>query len=307
VPRHSDAPLITLDLGQGKLWGYGPDGAISFPAGNAEKVLGQVQHCLKRADVAWEAPSVRSSGIETEKLPGIISSSGHDLYVMSARIIKNDAKDRAASDLLEISRLELDDEEEEEERIQAVMKKYRLDDQGCAQRLWEIGMKNPDALSLWTPREWKKLEHKSVRPWDKRDYAGEKPDEWMSRLPDFEFLNPTQRMMLGKKKEKNSGMATEYSRSRAMPFGMAFTEEGARTRDGFERIIGLWSNGYACFYRRNVEDCRQEVAKWQTGYSRNGEVSWRERKKSWRTVRPAIRYLYYMMNHLEDHTQPTLF
>ena len=73
--------------------------------------------------------------------------------------------------------------------------------------------------------------HKSVRPHDKRLYRGDQPDLWMSNLVPFDQIPGHIQELLSNGRKRNP----DYRRPAVLPFAMAFDEEGAGTRDGYER------------------------------------------------------------------------
>ncbi len=233
----------------------------------AEKFGETLEWCLANGDNIIESPSVGSSGAEPEMVRDIVAASPHKLYVLSARAIKNHLKD------------------------------YELpkpDDTGCAKLIYEIATATPERLREWRyiPKDEKLTrEHKTVRPYDKRNYKDPQVDAWMSLLPPFSTLPPDMQEIFTNGLKRHP----DYARARVLPFAMALTEPSYDgTRESYERIIGLYDHGYPSFYRRKTIDLMQHIAKKQLGVRAFSTVTKDQRKEAWKVTRCYIRRLRYM-------------
>jgi hypothetical protein len=87
-----------------------------------------------------------------------------------------------------------------------------------------------------------------------------------------------------------------------MPFAKAMTEpyidEGPpeKARRRFEKLIGLYGDGYPSFYRRATVQWMQKVAAIDLGLVRwnRALVSREQRKAAWKKATRQIRMLFYL-------------
>ena len=264
--------MLAVDYGADqKLRIHGADGVIPSPKNTrgftpAQKFAETLQILLEQDDLAAESPTVGSSGAESEMIRDVVKSSEHILYVISARAVKNYAKDHELS---------------------------RPDDAQCAAIIYEIATANPAALKIWQylPKDQKlRRKHTSVRPYDKRNYKDPVVDKWLSLLPPFDILPPDMQELLGNGKKRTPG----YAPARVLPFAMALDEEGAGSRKGYEHVIGLYGHGYPSYYRRKTVELMQRVAKEMTGAKKFETVTPEQRKQAWRITRSTLRRLHYL-------------
>lgn len=242
----------------------------------AQKKAQVIAYLLNMDDVVIESPSIGASGIEPLHIADVVKNSNHKLYVISARAVKNAAKDDGLSNA-------------------------DLTDKDSARYIYEIAEERKGNLRKWVFSEEKFHRiNTSVRPYDKRDYKDPKVDEYLSLLVPFNNLPENLRLLFGNRLKKN------YAPSRMLPFAMAFDETGSTSRVGYEKIIGLYSDGYPSFYRHATIVLMQRVAKDEfvkrygfTGNGKNGkpvnsDITPIFRKEAWKITRKAIRTLYAM-------------
>jgi len=241
-----------------------------------EKFALDLEILLQDDDVVCESATIGSSGAEVGLIRVIVESAPHRLYTLSGRVVKNWCKTR------KLDRTEISDHD-------------------AAAILHRVAVTNPDALQVWRYRDdSEKLHrvHTSVRPYDKRKYTGPEVDAFMARLPEYEDLPPLGQFIWGDGKD--------YSRSRALPFAMAFDEEGSESREGYERIIGLYGHGYPSFYRRATIVVMQRVAEDLAGVSHIDQVTPRQFKEAWKITRREIRRLYHMAKGTAEPAKGTI-
>jgi hypothetical protein len=264
--------MRALDFGvNSKLCVHGPDGPVTLPKNTrglspAQKFAETLRHLLDEDDLATESPTVGSCGADPEMIRDVVSSTTHTLYTLPARAVKNKVKDEGLA---------------------------KPGDAECAAILYRIATENPAALQVWryVDKEQKlRRQHRSVRPYDKRNYKDPQVDKWMSLLPPFETLPADMQKLFSDGKKRHP----DYARARVLPFAMALEEEGAETREGYERIIGLYGHGFHCFYRRATVDLMQRVAKDLAGVTRIADVTREQRKEALKITRRHIRRLRHL-------------
>jgi hypothetical protein len=297
--------MIAVDFGAGSALAiYGDDGVERAPklprvpggASTSDKFIRMLPILLDRDDVVVESPTIGSSGVEPSDVSGIVANAGHRLYVLSARATKNYKKDNGITwdkgaryskdgDPLDIELHEQPNVHESD-----------------AQILHAIATESPARLKLWRPMDssLKRL-HTSVRPHDKRNYRGDIPDRYMNRWPPFGQLPDHLQQLFG----NNYGTPkAEYSRALAMPLAMAMEESGSDTRDGFEKIIGLYDHGYPSFYRRKTtSDLMHKLAKDRFGLDRIEELSREQRKEAQKLTRRYIREVWHILSNSQGSSQ----
>ena len=265
--------IIALDFGV-KLVLHDANGPRPLPkrtrvkggASISDKFSSVLISLLNEDDVVMESPTIGSSGVEPENVKIIVDAAPHNLYLLTARDVKNYRLDRG---------IDLSEKNNEND----------------AKILYEIATTQSKHLKLWQDQTERLIrKHTSVRPHDKREYRGPIPDMYMCKLPEFNSLSSELKEVLGTKQKQGN----DYSRSKVMPFAMALEEEGADTRDGYERIIGLYGHGYPSFYRRATVVWMQNNAKLMAGVTRMNEVPKEIRKAAWKITRKQIRQLYHM-------------
>jgi hypothetical protein len=266
--------MLAIDFGDDQklaLYGHKPGGRggriipPTPPRGTRgdRKFLIVLEWGLSKDDVVTESATVGSSGCEPEAARAIVENAPHTLWTVSNRAVKNWCGRTSP----------LDGE--------------------AAKFIWQIATKNPAALKRWAfvaPEEKLVRRHRSVRPYDKRQYLDPQVDRWMANLPPFDQLPEHLQQIFTNGKKRTP----DYSRSRALPFAMAFEEQGAESRDGYEKVIGLYAHGWPCFYRRATVALMQRVAKETTGKSKMADVTKTERKAAWKLTRRCIRELHHL-------------
>ncbi len=286
--------FVGIDFGVGNALAlYGPEGPMNTPklppipggAATSDKFVRILPILLDDYNVVCESATIGSSGVEPNSIAQIVHDAPNDLYVISGRAVKNFrndaqrewrkgaryAKGRASNRIL------LEQQED-----------VHIED---AEIIYIIATEFPKRLRKWSlPVEYLHRQHTSVRPHDKRNYRGPIPDGYMSRLPAFEQLPQHLQNIFG----KGTGHR-EYSRAKVLPFAMALDEHGSQTREGYEKIIGLYEHGYPSFYRRATIVIMQNIAKELAGTTRNDEVPPYQRKEAWRITRKYIREFYHRL------------
>ena len=262
--------MISMDYGvAGKLVFYTANGVLKLPRlakraeggarSPAESFAEKFAMALDQDDVVTESATIGSCGAEPELIRKVVENSGNILYTLSGRTVKNYVKTRNLDTPNDID---------------------------SARILYLVATTNKDALQVWKHRT-DKFTRKitSVRPYDKRGYKGTEVDSFMSALAPFDSLPESTQTCFG------SG---DYNRATSLPFAMAFSEEGSQSRNGYERIIGLYGHGYPSFYRRATVDLMQSVAKELSGAKVNADVTPAQRKEAWKVTRREIRRLHHL-------------
>ena len=218
-----------------------------------------------------ESATIGSSGVESLMVAEIVASSANNLYTLQTRATKTYRKDHGIP-------YKRDDDDEEGESSHVVDAKI----------IYTIATSKPERLRLWKLPTGPRLVriHRSVRPFDKRGYQADEVDLWMANLPPFTSLPPHLKHMLGKGKN--------YNRSKALPFAMAFEDQGSETRDGYMRIIGAYDHGYGSYYRRKFTELMQIESKKREGVKKMKDVPWQTRKDVLKLVRRNIRELWHL-------------
>lgn len=230
------------------------------------------------SDVVVESPTMGSSGAEPllvrelcEKFPE------RTLWTLTARVVKNYRMDNGIVSPKSYAKYEAPAVPEDQPTA------HVLD----AEILYTVATETPQRMRKWSINENRLTRtHTSVRPHDKRNYVGEVPDYYMSMAPSYEDLPVDLKTLLGDGKK--------YSRAKVMPFVMALNEEGADTRAGYEKILGLYDHGYPSFYRRATIVLMQTNAKRMAGTTKNHEVPKHIRKQAWKMTRRQIRHFYHL-------------
>lgn len=274
---------LGLDFGsddKDKLKAYGSHGPVILPATPrgltpAGRFAFTLESILQTSCIVLESPTIGSSGAEPEEIARVMENSPHKIFMISARRVKNYLKDH--------SEVEKTDEE-------------------CARIIYEIATRPNAYLKPWRyiPKDQKfHRAHRSVRPWDKRNYRGEIPDAYMSRLAPFHMLPDEYRFFL------TNGLKRipDYRRAAVFPLAMAFDEEGCETWGGYDNIIGLHENGYPSFYRRCTVSLMQTVAKKTVGVTRFSEVTPGQRKEAWKETKRMIRCIYHLSRQHQLYAQ----
>jgi len=286
--------MISLDYGEGsKMVAYSARGVMEIPRppkglNPAGKFAAQLESLLAIDDVVCESPTVGASGAEPLLVKKVVDNAPHILYKVSARQVKNKAKDEglAASDIT---------------------------DEMAARFIWELAVRPNAELAVWTyEKDFIDPVHTSVRPYDKRNYKDPQVDIFMSRLPNFDDLPEDLQTLF-----TNGLKKADYSRSRALPFAMAFDEfRGSKpSRNGYEKFTGLYCHGRPSFYRRATIDLNQRVAKQmfvkagavgsgQNGKPVNSDIPPALRKRAWKHTRKMIRKLYHLSVSRDKGTTP---
>lgn len=290
--------ITAIDFGTGAALAiHGPDGPVAkpklprVPGGKtpADDFIRLLPIFLEDGDVVVESPTVGSSGVEPAEVAQIVGETPHRLLLVSARAVKNYRLDHDLQTVKSFGKYE----------IPANPTDQPTAHESDAEIIYRIATETPQHL-----REWRwdndKLErvHTSVRPHDKRKYRGETPDAYMARLPGFESLPVNLQTLLGQgtaDPAKGTNHPGQYSRAKAMPFAMSLDEPGTETRDGWEKVMGLYGHGYPSFYRRATVVLMQDTAKRMADVSRIAEVPRETRKKAWKQVRRDLRQLYHLM------------
>jgi hypothetical protein len=276
--------MIAIDIGENdKLVLFDGRNILEKPKAErgstqAQKTAGVICWALSLDDVVLESPGIGASGTEPLAIREIVQNSQHKLFVISARAVKNLARDRG-------------------------IPMGTMTDEDCARMIHEIATRDNAEL-----REWRYVAkadklvrlHTSVRPYDKRNYKDPQVDKWMQRLAPFNELPEDLQMLFTNGRKRN----LDYAPARALPFAMAFDEAGSESRDGYERIIGLYSNGFPSFYRRATVSLMQRVAHTMfvgrygltgsgvKGKPKNQDISPELRKEALKATRRYIRKLY---------------
>ncbi len=228
-------------------------------------------------DVVMESPTIGSSGAEPDLIREIVRRSRYDIYIIPARAVKNFKRRHGVKD------------DDDRMRFPGIPELDAIgnDDVLSAAIIYRLAEENPDRLRKWNPDgEGRYIrKHKSVRPYDQRLYRDPQVDEWMSLLPSFGTLPADMQEVFGDGKD--------YSRSRMLPFAMALEEDISRTREGYEKVLGLYGQGYGSFYRRAAENLRQYIAKKYTGIEKIDDLTEEQHKESLRITRWYIRNLYH--------------
>lgn len=294
--------MRALDFGDGKkLCCHSSKGQVAIPPvrkGNnpAEKFAHTVDMLLNGDndlfglfpgdDIVLESPTIGSSGADPELIRKVVSASERDIWLISARAVKNFKRTHAK---------DLKGDEQREALCEILSEKgvitedISTDDELSAAIIYYLATENADRLKRWqfSPQEEKfRRSTRTVRPHDKRLYQGDEPDRVMALLPDF-FLLP-------KDMQEVFGDAGSYNRSRTMPFAQALEEEISGTRAGYEKVLGLYGHGYPSHYRRATENLRQYIAKKTLGVAHIDDLSRDQHKESLRVTRYYVRRLYHM-------------
>jgi len=236
-------------------------------------------------NIVTESPTVGSSGAEPELIRDIVNNSEHNILLISSRAVKNFK--RRHGTCTEDGKWQFNIPE---------LDSIENDDALSAAIIYRLAAENSDRLKEWryvSDDEKYHRKYATVRPHDKRNYSGSEPDRWMSLLPQFWTLPPDMQEVFGDGKGS-------YCRSRTMPFAQALEEPIASTRDGYEKVIGLYGNGYPSHYRRATENLRQYIAKKCTGVKKIDELSEKQHKESRRINRWYIRRLYHLAQGITD-------
>jgi hypothetical protein len=239
------------------------------------KFAQSLEMLLADDDVTCEAATVGSSGADPELVRKVVESAPHRLYKCSGRLVKNHLKDNGKT-------------------------REDITDADAAEIIYNNAVTNPDSLSLWryVAKEDKLVRvHRSVRPFDKRNYKDPVVDAYMDRLPAYKSLSEFSQLIWGDGKK--------YSPSLALPFAMAFDEDGSGSWAGYDHVIGLHDTGFPCFYRRATVTLMQRVSKIQfksnglrgsgkSGAPLNRDITKDMRKQAWRVAQFEIRKLYHL-------------
>lgn len=238
------------------------------PGDDFPRVLAALSKLGKRVWVVFESSTVGSSGAERADVEMVLADCPNlSLWVISGRAVKNYYKEHRTKD---------------EDKTDSL----------AASVIYWIATNQPKRLKRWGQSSPVERIHTSVRPMDKRGYADERAEEFMSLLPPFDRLPRHLRELLGKD--------GDYCRSMVMPFAMALTEpyyvdgpkEGRRRR--FEKIIGSYDHGYPSFYRRMFIDWMQDNAKRIASVRKIEDVSRDQRKRALQMTQRWIRQLLYL-------------
>jgi len=264
--------MIAIDYGADqKLRLHNAGGAMAPPALTrgltpAQKFTELIKILLEIDDIVFESPTAGSSGAEAEQIRDVVNNATHTLYLLPARAVKNYAKTN---------------------------KLAGLTDAQAASIIYLIATTCPEQLRLYKyePKE-NKLARKytSVRPYDKRNYKDPEVDRLLSLLPDYSTLPDDVKTILGNGLKTRPG----YSKAKVLPFAMALEEDGSETRDGYEKIIGIYGHGYPSFYRRATSHLMREIGKHYTGTAKVADMTPDHRKQAWKKARYVIRMLYKM-------------
>lgn len=271
-----DGPLTKTDFPKmGRIAG-GKSPSDEFPF--------YLRAALERDDVVVESATIGSSGAEPTVIREIVESSPHTLYTVSGRAVKNYRKDHGLEQVKTVGKYEV------EENPHTQVDAHASD----AEVICLIaGEKNRARLKVPQFLTFEEKLHRintTVRPWDKRGYRGDDVDAVLGRLPDLTSCSERVCVAFGDGK-KNSG----WLRAKILPFVMAMDEDGAESRSGYERVLGLYEHGYPSFYRRATVALMQSIAKRQTQRKHIADVTKDERKNAWRETRRCVRELYSAM------------
>jgi hypothetical protein len=292
-PAHSTNKITAIDFGQGDALvafnelGTHTKKSLHFPrvpggATSSGDFIRMVEHFFNLGhDVVVESPTMGSSGAEPTQVNELCEEFPQRvLWTLSARAVKNYRMENSITSPKSYVKYEAPAVPDTQPSA------HELD----AEILYIIATTTPTRLKKWKINE-NPLQRKftSVRPHDKRKYTGEIPDAYMERLPEYETLPVDLKELLGDGKK--------YSRARAMPFAMALEEEGADTRSGFEKVIGLYDHGYPSFYRRNTIVLMQNNAKKIANVEHNSDVPRDARKEAWKLTRRQVRHFYHLCNN----------
>lgn len=262
--------MIAIDFGEGnKLRLRNANGMMEPPAkprgaSGAEYFPFVVNWCLDQDDTVVESATIGSSGAEPDAFLRLMAQphGGHILFVLPTRAVKNSLGRTPESD---------------DEAVDTI---------------YDLATSGVTHLRVYRAAEKFVRLYKSVRPWDKRNYKGSLVDDMMSRLVSPDLLSEDARRLFAVLKSPVRNPHWEYVRAATLPLAMALTESIADTRDGYEKVIGLYAHGYPSFYRRATVTLMQKRAKEIAGVTTNKETTPEQRKEAWRQVRRAIRELY---------------
>lgn len=151
------------------------------------------------------------------------------------------------------------------------------DDAQSAEIIYKIATTQPLRLKVWKYEENKyRRKYTSVRPMDKRKYRDERAVAYLKSIPE---LPPD---------------ITKYLNSPAtlMPFIMALDEPISSSRNGYQKIIGMYEHGYPSFFRRATVDLMQDIAKDLAKVRKMEEVSRETRKVAWKQTQKIVRKFY---------------
>lgn len=275
---------------------HGPDGPVTLPrlprvpggASVSDKFIRTLPILLETGHVVVESATVGASGVEPDEVAKVVESAPNRLFTVSCRAVKNHRKDhgmtwdkgaRYAKEPPDPTQIDIHLQENVHATDAAI--------------IYTIAVEQPQRLRMWAPNtDVARRRHTSVRPHDKRNYRGEIPDYFMSRLPRFDALPADLQQMLG---NAVGTPRADYSRAKAMPFAMALDEVGTDTRDGYEKILGMYEHGFPSFYRRAVTVLGQQEAKRLADVTRIEEVPRGVRIRAQRNVRRNLRHLWHLM------------
>lgn len=289
---HPLSQITAIDFGQGDaLVAFNSDGihtkrSIRLPrvrggATTAADFIRLVEYFFNNgSDVVVESPTMGSSGAEPQLVNELCQKfPERTLWTLSARVVKNYRMDNNIPSPKSYAKYEAPAVEEDQPTAHA------LD----AEILFKVATETPARLKRWTINENRFIrKYTSVRPYDKRKYVGAVPDSFMSMAPDYNELPDDLKSLLGDGKQ--------YSRAKVMPLVMALDEEGADTRSGYEKIIGLYDHGYPSFYRRATIVLMQHNAKKLANVTHVRDVPKNVRKEAWKLTRRQIRHFYHLCN-----------
>ncbi len=259
---------------------------VTGGASTSDKFIRVLPILLATGNVVVESATVGASGVEPDEVAKVVENAQHTLYTLSNRATKNYKKDQGMV-WDKGARYSRDGDPvpidlHEQPNVHAT----------DAEIIYTIASETPARLRVWgLPTDRLTRQHTSVRPYDKRNYRGIVPDMFMSRFPDYRLLPAHLQQFLGNGYGTD---AADYSRARAMPLAMAMDEPGSDTRDGYEKVLGLYDHGYPSFYRRLTVALMQSEGKRLADVTRMGEVPQRIRKEAWKATRRNIRQIWHL-------------
>ena len=275
---------------------HGHDGPVTLPrlprvtggASTSDKFIRILPILLETGAVVCESAPWAHPGSNPATSQSIIVSTPYKIYTVSNRAVKNFRKDNVLG-WDKGARYSRDGDPvpinlHEQPNVHAT----------DAEIIYTIAAENPLRLHEWRLSDDNlERQHFSVRPYDKRNYRGDVPDDYMNRFPPYESLPVHLQQILG------NGFGTtnaNYSRARAMPLAMAMDERGSDTRDGYEKILGLYEHGYPSFYRRLTVSLMQAEGKRLANVTRFNEVPPHLRKEAWKTTRRNLRQIWHLLS-----------